>query len=635
MNVTVRNRGTRVEHFDLAVLGRLAQFARLYPPALQVFPDTDETAEVRFHVPRASYPEAGRYPFRVVARARVDVDVAGHVDGALTVGRFDEMTASIEPEMTRGRRPGRHRLTVVNLGNGPLDVKVALADQQGELSFNPGRFGGRLAPGATATEDVVVAAPLKWFGRTQVHPFSGSVSTDVRGQAAQVQARRRQVPRFPWWVPTALLAAVAIAFGVIALLPKAKVPTIGALDRLAAAKALSDAGYTPAEIEQADKTVKAGLAIRTDPPAGTELPKGQRVQLIVSRGECSDVCLIHVPDVHGLTVADATRDITTAKFVVDRSVSISDPSYPAGQVVFTNPAAGVEAVAGSKIVLTVSTGPPATPSNNAASPPPNGGAPTNASGGGAAGGGAAGGGAAGGGAAGGGGGPAMVTIPPDILGQPAVAVEQKLKEAKLTVVQTPTRSNKVARDAVLSSDPAPGTSVAEASTVTLQVGVPTGPIDLLAPDAIVTWSDAIGPITFDTQVPGQGFAGPLGPTALVEDGTTGVEKPGLVTAPDATPGAFVIGTFSLKEPVIAGDHLVADVGLLQGAAGVIDFSVKSKDVDLTPVVHGVADGKLDVLDVDLTPAVGATQVQIVATAAAGGPGMPAIWRNLRIEGRTG
>ena len=88
-----------------------------------------------------------------------------------------------------------------------------------------------LAPGATATEPLVVAAPLKWFGRTQVHPFSGNVSTDVRGQAAMVQARRRQVPRFPWWVPTAILAILALAIPIYALIPKATVPQRGGAGR--------------------------------------------------------------------------------------------------------------------------------------------------------------------------------------------------------------------------------------------------------------------------------------------------------------------------------------------------------------------------------------------------------------------
>ena len=224
--VTVVNKGSLVDDFHVTVNGPVARFAQVHPPVLHVFPGEHQTAQVRFAVPRAPHPAAGRYAFQVVARAHVHADVSGQVVGGLTVGRFDEMVASIEPEMTRGRAPGKHRFTVANKGNGPLDVRVAMADQQGELTFTPSRFGGMLAPGATATEPLVVAAPLKWFGRTQVHPFSGNVATDVRGQAAMVQARRRQVPRFPWWVPTAILAILGLAIPIYALIPKATVPQV-------------------------------------------------------------------------------------------------------------------------------------------------------------------------------------------------------------------------------------------------------------------------------------------------------------------------------------------------------------------------------------------------------------------------
>jgi beta-lactam-binding protein with PASTA domain len=618
--VTVRNRGTKVEHFELAVNGPIAAFAQVQPPVLQVFPDTEETAQVRFAVPRASLPPAGPYSFQIAARGRVDPDVTGRVAGALTVGRFDEMIATIEPEMTRGRRPGHHRLTVANRGNGSLDVQVAMADQQGELVFDPSRFGGPIGPGGTATEDVVVRAPLKWFGRTQVHPFTGNVTADAPGQAAMVQARRRQVPRFPWWVPTAVLAVLALAIPVYALLPGHKVPTVASLDRVAAAAALSDAGYRPVQIEQPDEAVPKDIAIKTEPDGGAALGKGERVRLFVSSGPCRGACPVAVPDVTLLTVAEATQDLTAAQFVVDRVAQIIDPNVPAGNVISTSPAAGTKADVGSKIVLTASSGPPAAPTSAAGPGPtqPNPAPPVPPPGGGGGGGGGAG---------------APVVIPADVVGQPLATVTEKLKNLGLLVTATPTRSNKVPRDAVLSSLPAPGAQAPAGSTVKLEVGVPTGPVDLLAAAPAAAWTDETGsPLTFGTPAPGRGFAGPLAATAVIEDGTSG---PGLTTVPNPVQGATVVGTFTLPGPVIAGDHLRASVGLLQGGSGVDDFLVRAGTADLTPVVHAVADRKLDVLDVDLTPAVGVTAVQIVVTAGANGPGAPAVWKDLRIEGQIG
>jgi GNAT superfamily N-acetyltransferase len=145
--VKVRNDGTKVEHFILVVNGLVAPYARIDPQDLNIYPGDEQAAQVHFAVPRTPRPAAGRVPFEIAARASVDADVHGRVAGAVTIGRFDEISAVLEPEMTRGRKPGHHRLTVVNKGNAPLNVQVVLADQQGELTFHrgSGRTGDELA----------------------------------------------------------------------------------------------------------------------------------------------------------------------------------------------------------------------------------------------------------------------------------------------------------------------------------------------------------------------------------------------------------------------------------------------------------------------------------------------------------
>ena len=450
--VTVVNKGSLVDDFHVTVNGPVARFAQVHPPVLHVFPGEHQTAQVRFAVPRAPHPAAGRYAFQVVARAHVHADVSGQVVGGLTVGRFDEMVASIEPEMTRGRAPGKHRFTVANKGNGPLDVRVAMADQQGELTFTPSRFGGMLAPGATATEPLVVAAPLKWFGRTQVHPFSGNVSTDVRGQAAMVQARRRQVPRFPWWVPTAVLAILALAIPIYALIPKATVPSVAGLDRAAATGVLQQAGLRVVEIEAADATIPPGQAIKTDPAANSPYKPNQVAQLFVSRGKCEGECPTKVPVVDGLLVDEAKSALVAAGFVVDRVNQVPDPRPP-GTVVTTNPPGGQEVAAHEKVIINAAIGPataapsapPAAsanapaPASTAAGPPP---------------------------------------IPATLLGKPGPEVVKALTAAGLKVTQVRTHSNARALDEVLSITPPPGAPVAPGSPVTVELAAPTA-VDLI------------------------------------------------------------------------------------------------------------------------------------------------------------
>ena len=75
--VTVVNKGSLVDDFHVTVNGPVARFAQVHPPVLHVFPGEHQTAQVRFAVPRAPHPAAGRYAFQVVARAHVHADVVG------------------------------------------------------------------------------------------------------------------------------------------------------------------------------------------------------------------------------------------------------------------------------------------------------------------------------------------------------------------------------------------------------------------------------------------------------------------------------------------------------------------------------------------------------------------------------
>ena len=115
-----------------------------------------------------------------------------------------------------------------------------------------------------------------------------------------VQARRRQVPRFPWWVPTALLALLGLAIPLYALIPKATVPRVAGLDRVAATGVLQQAGLRVVEIEAGDDAIPLGQAIKTDPAADSPYKRNEVAQLFVSRGKCGGDCPAKVPVVDGL-----------------------------------------------------------------------------------------------------------------------------------------------------------------------------------------------------------------------------------------------------------------------------------------------------------------------------------------------
>ena len=77
----------------------------------------------------------------------------------------------------------------------------------------------------------------------------------------------------------------------------------------AAEQAVRDAGLAPrAGRREYSATVAAGAVTRTDPPAGTALPSGSEVSLVVSRGR-EPVRQVRVPFLLGRTVEDAKDEL--------------------------------------------------------------------------------------------------------------------------------------------------------------------------------------------------------------------------------------------------------------------------------------------------------------------------------------
>lgn len=106
-------------------------------------------------------------------------------------------------------------------------------------------------------------------------------------------------------------------------------------------------------------TAAAGTVAYTIPKIGNAIPAGSTVKVFVSKGG-----LTKVPDVHNMSVNDATTALNNAGFP---SVSVPvqsqhqyfvhDPNVPAGYVVGTLPAAGKSISSANAILLIISTGP--------------------------------------------------------------------------------------------------------------------------------------------------------------------------------------------------------------------------------------------------------------------------------------
>ena len=197
------------------------------------------------------------------------------------------------------------------------------------------------------------------------------------------------------------------------------------------------AGYTVGQIiMQNNEAIEAGIVLGQIPEQHDALAAGSSVDIIVSASPVGTE-LIAVPDVAGLTQADAEAAIAGASLNSSATTAFSD-TVPAGFVISQNPAAGTDVASGSVVSLVVSAG------------------------------------------------PAPVTIPvPDVAGLTQAAAETAITNAGLTVGSVSTaNSDTVPAGNVISQTPAAATEVTPESTVDLVVSTGPATVFVTVPDVV-------------------------------------------------------------------------------------------------------------------------------------------------------
>lgn len=131
-------------------------------------------------------------------------------------------------------------------------------------------------------------------------------------------------------------------------------PDVIARTQAEAERVLAKSGLTLEVREEAfSEDVPAGRIISTDPVPGEGVREQGTVGATLSRGPERYA----VPDVAGMSPADATTAVTEAKLAVGASIQVFDDQIPAGQVVGTDPAIGTEVRPGSDVGILISKGP--------------------------------------------------------------------------------------------------------------------------------------------------------------------------------------------------------------------------------------------------------------------------------------
>lgn len=119
---------------------------------------------------------------------------------------------------------------------------------------------------------------------------------------------------------------------------------------------LESLGLVVQQVQKTDDIITAGHVIMTDPPAETEMEKGDQINLYVSLG-AMDMPEV-VPDLRGITEIEARSKLAPLGLSIGTVTSI-ESIEPAGTIIEQNPAPKDRVEKGTKINIGVSTGVPA------------------------------------------------------------------------------------------------------------------------------------------------------------------------------------------------------------------------------------------------------------------------------------
>lgn len=240
-------------------------------------------------------------------------------------------------------RTARRELTADELDDRPTDVEAA-------------------ASTLTRTTALPVERPRPTHQAAAPTSSERSLREQVRGappataglpaRTSAPRPRRRAV--WPWIlvVVSAAIASATAWFFIAGPGAPTIVPTVVGKPVVAAEASVRAQHLDPTRQEAFSETVAKGLVIATDPKANAEVRRGTSVTLQVSKGPERHV----VPTLAGVSLAEATNQITDANLVVGKITETFSETVEDGQVIASDPKAGTQLKRGTAVALTVSKG---------------------------------------------------------------------------------------------------------------------------------------------------------------------------------------------------------------------------------------------------------------------------------------
>lgn len=133
------------------------------------------------------------------------------------------------------------------------------------------------------------------------------------------------------------------------------VPDVTNYEDSQAVTVLQEAGFEVSHAYDYDDEIEKDKVIKTEPAGGTKAPKGSKIVITISNG--SEKKEVEVPNLGGLTEAQARDSLTSKKLVAGNVTHANSDSVAAGMVISQNPSRGTKATEGDSVDFVISDGP--------------------------------------------------------------------------------------------------------------------------------------------------------------------------------------------------------------------------------------------------------------------------------------
>ncbi len=133
------------------------------------------------------------------------------------------------------------------------------------------------------------------------------------------------------------------------------VPDVKGYEDSQAVTLLTEAGFQVSHAYEYSEDVEKDKVIKTDPEGGTKAAKGSKIIVTVSNG--SEKKEVEVPNLGGLTEAQARDSLSSKKLSAGNVTHANSDSVAAGMVISQNPSRGTTVTEGDSVDFVISDGP--------------------------------------------------------------------------------------------------------------------------------------------------------------------------------------------------------------------------------------------------------------------------------------